>query len=121
MNRTTMLLAALVASATIPAAASAHAFLKTATPPVGSTVQTPPTQLVIDYTEGVEPAFSTVTVVNATGARMDDGKPKTAPGKDTELLVPLKPLTAGTYTVTWHVTATDTHKTQGSYKFTVAQ
>jgi hypothetical protein len=121
MNRTTLLLAALVASATIPAAASAHAFLKSATPPVGSTVPTPPTQIVIDYTEGVEPAFSTVTVVNAHGARMDDGKATTAPNNNTELVVPLKPLTAGTYTVRWHVTSTDTHKTQGSYKFTVGQ
>ena len=121
MNRTTMLLAALVASATIPAAASAHAFLKTATPGVGSTVATPPKQLVIDYTEGVEPAFSTVAVVNATGAPMNDGPVKTAPNNNAELVVPLKPLTAGTYTVTWHVTSTDTHKTQGSYKFTVGQ
>ncbi len=121
MNRTTLLLAALVASAAIPAAASAHAFLKNATPSVGSTVATPPKQLVIDYTEGVEPKFSSVTVVNAAGARMDNGPLKTAPGNDAELVVPLKPLSAGTYKVTWHVTSTDTHKTEGSYTFTVGK
>jgi methionine-rich copper-binding protein CopC len=121
MNRTTLILAALVASATIPATASAHAFLKTATPSVGGTVATPPKQLVIDYTEGVEPKFSSVVVVNAAGARMNAGPLKTAPGNDAELLVPLKPLSAGTYKVTWHVTSTDTHKTQGSYTFTVGQ
>ena len=37
--------------------ASAHAFIKTASPAVGSTVETPPSQVVIDFTEGVEPLF----------------------------------------------------------------
>ena len=29
------------------------------------------------------------------------------------------PLAAGTYKVEWHAVSTDTHKTQGSYSFTV--
>ena len=32
----------------------------------------------------------------------------------------LPKLTPGTYTVNWHVTSVDTHKTEGNYKFTVA-
>jgi methionine-rich copper-binding protein CopC len=35
--------------------------------------------------------------------------------------VPVKKLAAGTYTVIWHVTSVDTHKTQGKFQFTVAQ
>jgi methionine-rich copper-binding protein CopC len=31
----------------------------------------------------------------------------------------VKPLAAGTYKVIWHATDADTHKTQGSYRFTV--
>ncbi len=99
--------------------ASAHAFLKTATPAVGSSVQKAPSQVVIDFTEGVEPSFSTITVQNASGARVDAGGVHLVAG-DTHLAVGLKPLPPGTYKVIWHATATDTHKTQGSYSFTVA-
>ena len=99
--------------------ASAHAFLKQASPAVGSTVQTAPTEVAITFTEGVEPAFSTITVVDGGGARVDDGTVHLAPGGDTHLVAGLKPLQPGTYKVTWHATATDTHKTQGSFTFTV--
>ena len=37
------------------------------------------------------------------------------------LHVPLgQKLKAGVYVVSWHVVSVDTHKTSGSYKFTVA-
>ena len=98
--------------------ASAHAFLTTASPGVGSTVSTPPREVVINYTEGVEPLFSTITVTDASGARVDTGKPHLQ-GGDAHLAISLKPLMAGAYKVTWHATATDTHKTQGSFGFTV--
>ena len=109
----------------LPVAAQAHAFLKLATPGVGSTLrvargQPAPSQVVIEFTEGVEPQFSSITVQDASGARVDDGAAHLEGGGDTRLAVGLKPLQPGTYTVTWHATATDTHKTQGSYRFTVA-
>lgn len=100
--------------------ASAHAFLKTATPAVGSTVPQAPSEVVIEFTEGVEPRFSTITVQNAAGARVDAGSVHLA-GDDTHLAVGLKTLQPGTYKVIWHATATDTHKTQGSFAFTVAR
>jgi copper resistance protein C len=34
--------------------------------------------------------------------------------------VTLPKLPPGTYTVNWHVTSVDTHKTEGNYTFTVA-
>ncbi len=98
--------------------ASAHAFLKTASPAVGVSVQAPPTQVVIDFTEGVEPAFSSIIVQDAGGARADTGAVHLAGGQS-HLAVGLKPLQPGTYTVIWHVTSTDTHKTEGRYLFTV--
>jgi methionine-rich copper-binding protein CopC len=99
--------------------ASAHAFLKQASPAVGSTVPAAPTEVAITFTEGVEPAFSTITVADSSGARVDSGTVHLGPGGDTLLATSLKPLQPGTYKVTWHVTATDTHKTQGSFTFTV--
>lgn len=101
------------------AQAWAHAFLKTANPAVGSTISQAPSQVVIDFTEGVVPQFSTITVRNAQGQQVETGKPHLV-GGDTHLAVDLKPLPPGTYTVVWHATATDTHKTQGTFHFTVA-
>ena len=98
-------------------AALAHAHLEKASPPVGGTVQEAPAQVAIDYSESVEPRFSTITVRDAKGARVDTGDVHVAPGNDRELIVGLKPLPARRYQVTWHATSTDTHKTQGSYSF----
>lgn len=98
--------------------ASAHAFLKAATPAVGATVQAAPAQVVIDFTEGVEPGFSTITVQDAGGTRMDTGAVHLAGGQ-AHLAIGLKPLPPGAYTVIWHAISTDTHKTEGRYTFTV--
>ena len=103
-----------------PAAAFAHAHLKAATPAVDSNVRTPPTEVAIDFTEGVEPVFCTIEVVDAQGVHVDDGPAHTLPGDNKHLVVALKPVSSGTYTVRWHATAVDTHKTEGTYQFTVA-
>jgi len=57
-------------------AAEAHAFLDHAEPRVGSTVPTAPREIVLSYTQNLEPAFSSVEVSDASGARVDLGKPK---------------------------------------------
>ena len=98
----------------------AHAHLKTAVPAVGSTVPQAPTQVVIEFTEGVEPRFSTITVADAAGRAVEAGGVHLV-GGNTHLGVDLKPLVAGTYKVTWHATAVDTHKTEGDFSFTVAK
>ena len=103
----------------LPAPALAHAFLQAAQPAVGSTVRTAPTQVTIDFTEGVEPAFSSIVVTGPDG-RVDDGKPAHLDGGDTRLAVGLRHLKPGAYVVTWHAVAIDTHHTQGTFRFTVA-
>jgi methionine-rich copper-binding protein CopC len=117
MKRT--LIAAAFAAASMPA--YAHAFLDSALPRVGSTIPAAPSEVVLTFTQGVEPDFSRIEVQDASGARVDDGAPRTAGGDPTRFAVPLKKLTAGTYTVIWHVTSVDTHKTQGKFTFTVSQ
>ena len=85
----------------------------------GSEVATPPQRLSLTFTEGVEPLFSTIEVRNADGAAITAGKPHIAPGNNRRLVVDLPKLPPGTYTVIWHATSVDTHKTEGSYRFTV--
>ncbi len=97
----------------------AHAFLDGALPRVGSESPTVPTEVVLHFTQGVEPDFSKIEVQNASGTTVAEGAPHTKPGDPTRLAVGLKKLGAGVYTVIWHVTSVDTHKTQGKFHFTV--
>jgi methionine-rich copper-binding protein CopC len=101
------------------AAAIAHAHLKSAVPPVGGVVEIAPSEIDINFTEALEPRFSSIEVSDSAGARVDNQDPHSAPDDANRFIVSLKPLQPGTYTVKWHATATDTHKTSGTYKFTV--
>ena len=99
--------------------AAAHAFLKRASPAVGSSLPEAPRELSIEFTEPVESGFSTIAVLDAAGASVTTGGVHPL-GDDQHLAIGLKTLPPGRYTVTWHVTAADTHKTQGGFSFTVA-
>jgi methionine-rich copper-binding protein CopC len=101
--------------------AVAHALLERAVPPVGGTVTKAPAEVTIVFSETVEPAFSSIAVTDAAGNRVDTGKAQTASDDAKRLAVGVKPLSPGTYTVTWHATSTDTHRTQGHFSFTVAK
>jgi len=96
--------------------AAAHAFLDEADPRVGSSVRTAPTELVLRFTQDLEPAFSTVTVADASGQRVDAGKPSFSGNL---IRVPLRALGAGRYRVTWRVLSVDTHSTEGAFSFGV--
>jgi methionine-rich copper-binding protein CopC len=100
--------------------ALAHAYPKTESPAKGSTVKVAPKLLWIDFDDELEPHFTGMAVTNAAGAHVDIGMAAVSPKDSRHLSIALKPLQAGTYTVTWHAVDTDTHRTHGSYIFTVA-
>ena len=102
-----------------PVAVRAHAFLDHADPAVGSTVPAPPTVIHLWFTQELEPAFSSATVTDPSGASMNDGPSAIDPNNKSELTVKLKPLPAGTYTVKWHALSVDTHTTEGDFTFQV--
>jgi len=72
------------------------------------------------FTEKVKPAFSSVTVTNAAGNRVDDGKIAVDPHNAQELHVALQPLAPIVYEVHWHRLSADKHQTQGQFSFIVA-
>jgi copper resistance protein C len=105
-----------------PAArADAHAYLDHADPRAGSTVHAAPHTLTLWFTQDLEPAFSSVEVRNASGDRVDDGKASFGAGGRNVMQIALKPLTSGTYTVSWHVLSVDTHATEGTFSFQVGE
>ena len=99
--------------------ALAHAHLTGAVPPVDSTVGRAPAEVAIDYSERLEPRFSSIEVTDASGARVDTGDVHVAPGNDKQLTVGVGPLKPGVYKVVWRVMSKDTHRTEGSYSFTL--
>jgi copper resistance protein C len=117
--RRVYLLAAAALCITSPA--FAHAMLERASPPVGSEAASPPHEIVLTFTEGVEPLFSSIEVRNAEGTVVTTGKPHVATGNARRLAVDVPELQGGKYTVIWHVTSEDTHKTEGSFQFSVAR
>jgi copper resistance protein C len=98
--------------------AAAHALLDRAEPRVGNTVAAAPHQVTLWFTQKLEGAFSTITVTNAAGERVDTGKARVS---GNQMSVSLRPGGAGTYHVTWHVLSVDTHTTDGNFTFQVGQ
>jgi methionine-rich copper-binding protein CopC len=111
-------LAVVLAGTTV---AGAHAFLERADPRVGSTVRTPPAQVRLWFTEPLEPAFSSVQVVNEAGQRVDKGDPHVDPATPRLLRISLQPLAPGTYKVIWRVLSVDAHVTEGDFTFRVTR
>ncbi|HTR42895.1 MAG TPA: copper resistance protein CopC [Pseudomonadales bacterium] len=103
----------------VPSAAWAHAFLDHADPKVGSTITSSPSVIKIWFTQELEPAFSTIEVQDANHNEVDEKDIHLDDKDKTLLTVSVPPLPDGTYTVTWHVTSVDTHRTQGQFEFTV--
>jgi len=107
--------------ATFATTAFAHAQLQKAVPAVGSTLASPPTEIRLKFSEGVEPRFSGVSLAAQDGGSQPVG-PVSVDAADPTVLVAkigqaIKP---GTYKVIWHVVSADTHRTQGSFVFTVS-
>ena len=100
-------------------AARAHAFLDHANPAVGSTVRQSPTTVSLWFSQQLEPAFSTVSIVDQAGQRVDSGDAQVDAHDQTLLHTSLKPLPPGTYKVIWRVVSVDTHTTEGTFTFRV--
>jgi len=101
--------------------ANAHALLDHASPRVGGTVTVAPTEILLWFTQKLEPAFSTVEVRDANGIRVDDGRVQVDSSDASLLHVPLKSLASGGYEVRWRVLSVDTHTTEGRFRFNVGR
>jgi methionine-rich copper-binding protein CopC len=96
--------------------AHAHALLDRADPRVGSTVNAAPREVSLFFSQDLEAAFSTVEVTDASGQRVDEGKPTI---ERNVMRVKLRAVPPGTYQVEWHVLSVDTHTTEGRFSFEV--
>jgi len=114
-----LLLAAVVCIASAPAAA--HAFLDHALPAVGSTVHEAPRAIRLWFTEQLEPAFSSVRVLDKSGKEVDAGDSHVDAAEPMVLAASVPALAPGTYRVVWRVVSVDTHVTEGDFTFDIAR
>ena len=96
----------------------AHATLDHAEPRVGNTVATAPHEVTLWFTQKLEAAFSSITVTNAAGERVDSGKTRVS---GSQMSVTLRAGGPGTYRVNWRVLSVDTHTTDGNFTFQVGR
>jgi methionine-rich copper-binding protein CopC len=101
------------------AGAWAHSFPEEQTPAAGQVLTTPPAEVSIRYDAQIEKLFANLEVLGPDGKNLAVGTPQLSADGRT-LSVKLAPLAPGEYRVRWAVLGIDTHRTQGSYTFTVA-
>lgn len=120
LPRPLLLLALLSGSLLVPAAALAHAELATVSPADKSTVQGSPAEIVMTFVQNLDPAKSSIVVVNPAGSVVAKGGTVPA-GKPREMDLALTtPLDPGTYTIRWTTISTEDGETaRGTTTFNV--
>lgn len=103
----------------LPAAAAGHAELASSDPPANATLTEAPETLTMTFTEAIDAASATVTLLDANQTQIGVGD-LTVDASGTTASVPLPDLEPGTYTVSYQVTsAVDGHVTSGLFAFLI--
>jgi methionine-rich copper-binding protein CopC len=99
--------------------AFAHAALLASAPASGATLDKSPPELRLTFNERIEPAYTSVTLVDAAGRQVAAAKAVADPkdAKSASFAVP--PLGAGTFSARWNAVGADGHKTHGEFSFSV--
>lgn len=102
------------------AAALPHMRLLRSTPAADATIAASPDAIRLWFSEAVDAKGSTVTVKGADGAVVALAPLSRAGAKDAPLVAPLaRPVSAGTYTVTWKGMSRDGHVVSGTFTYRV--
>jgi methionine-rich copper-binding protein CopC len=111
---------AVLAISLLATSAHAHPKLTSASPAADVSSKVSPTEIKLNFSEGVIAKFSGLELKDEAGKTIATGAPVNDPRDQKQLVVPLPaPLKAGHYTVTWHAISEDTHRVKGEYSFGV--
>ncbi len=87
--------------------------------PAANAAVVAPANVVIHFSEELEPKFSSMTLAD-TGGKTVSKQPSVVSKDAKTMTLPLPALKPGIYTVKWvSVAADDAHRLEGNYKFTV--
>ena len=110
---------ALVLGALTAATAAGHAVLQRSEPRAASTLQRAPDEVRLYFSERLEPAYSTVRVVNDRDVQVDRRDTRVDRTNPLLLRATLPPLPTGTYKVQWRVLSVDGDVTEGVFTFSI--
>jgi copper transport protein len=107
------LLLVLLAALAFPAAASAHATLRSTTPKFGTQVQRAPVLIRLHFDQHVKILPGAIKVLNGVGRNF--AGVSRAEGSD--VVASVRPLKLGVYTVRWQAVSADSHVVSGVWTF----
>jgi len=100
--------------------ASAHAQLEGSDPPAGSVLPAAPQRVALSFGEPVEVAPNAIEVFDDHLERVSTAAVTRVAEEGNRIQVGLPSnLRIGTYTVSWHVSSTDTHPVSGTFRFSI--
>ena len=105
----------------IPAVASAHAYLVKSVPAGRATLFSSPEKIQLWFNERLEPKYSSASVFDPDGKRVDADNAQVSADDPKQLSVVLKQLPSGRYTVKFRVLSVDGHVVEQSFPFTVRE
>ena len=116
----TLAVAALVAALvhTARRMLEAHAMLVSSEPAADSVVTTSPARVRLVFSEEIEPSLAHISMVASDG-RVDRLVVASDPHDVDAVIATVRPLSAGSYRVLWHVVSADGHPVGGSFVFWV--
>jgi copper transport protein len=98
---------------------SAHADLLSSNPAADSVLDTSPAEIVLTFTEPVDPTDEAIRVVTADGTPIELGPVTQDRGSSSLTAVMPGELADGSYVVAWSVVSADSHPIRGAFVFSV--
>ena len=117
VTRAIVLAAAMGAGLTAPA--FPHAALVRSTPSARATLSRVPARVELWFNERLEPAYSSLSVQNASGVPVDQRDVLVGPDDRRRLSVGVPALSPGRYVVRYRVLSVDGHVVESTFAFTV--
>jgi len=104
-----------------PSVTSAHAYLVKSVPAGRATLYTSPAKIQLWFNERLEPRYSSVSVHDPDGRRVDSDNAQVLSEDPKQLSIGVKQLPAGRYTVKFRVLSVDGHVVEQSFPFTIRE
>jgi methionine-rich copper-binding protein CopC len=117
--KTLLGVAAFAIAALATSAAQAHAKLESSQPQAGSTLDSAPKEIRLQFNEAIEPAFSKIKLTDASNAEVQLAPAKVDAADAKAMATDLPALRPGDYQVQWTTMTHDGHKAKGQFSFKV--
>jgi methionine-rich copper-binding protein CopC len=104
-----------------PSTVFGHAYLVKSIPAQRAVLLRAPAKIQLWFNERLEPRYSSLTVNDETGKKVEVVKTEVGPEDPKQIIATLKPLAAGRYIIKYRVLSVDGHVVQDQFAFTVKQ